>query len=100
MGFKENLITNWEDKTLEYKGKTFYIIKQFEYEGKTYMCGANVETIYNEETELVFLYKIKYNVFGYVDKQEDFENIIMVVSGLLVGETIQEAAKKYGNKPN
>ena len=59
MGFKEELISNWEDKTIEYRKKHFYIIKQFDYEGKEYLYGVNVETYDKNPMEVVFLYRVK-----------------------------------------
>ena len=59
MGFREELISNWEDKTIEYGGQLFYIIKQFTFEGKEYLYGIDKETYDKETINVVFLYRIK-----------------------------------------
>ena len=102
MGFKENIITNWEDKTIEYQGRYFYILKQFDNNGKTYLYGINKDTISSENLEVVFLYKVKDDIFAHVESQEEFERLMIAVSGLCTADLIMEAGKKYKDqlKPN
>lgn len=95
MGFKEELITNWRDKTLEYQGKKFYIVEQLEFEGKEYLYGCDINTIKNKNIEVVFLTKVKDNIFEHVENEELFEILLMNVSGKLLSNKLEEIYQKY-----
>ena len=94
MGFREELISNWEDKTIEYGGKKFYIIKQLNHEGTEYLYGIDIETYDKDPMNVVFLYKIKDDIFEHVEDEELFEKLLIQAGGLcaadLVGKAIEE----------
>jgi len=98
MGLKEDLIVDWTDKTIEYQERTFLILKQFNYEEKTYLYGAEVNTIGTEKMNVVFLYKIKDNIFEHVEDNELFEKLFITVSGLITSEMVEKDIKKYLKK--
>ena len=87
MGFREELISNWEDKTIEYGGKLFYIIKQFTFEGKEYLYGIDKETYDKETINVVFLYRIK-------DK-DLFEKLLISVGGLCTADIVGKAIAEH-----
>lgn len=97
MGFKEDLITNWKDKTIEYQDKHFYILEQFEYNNKEYIFGVDKNTINNENLEVVFLYKIKNDIFEHVEDEKLFEELFLHVSGMLAAQKLEEISKKYSS---
>ena len=79
MGLRESLIVNWENKTIEYQGKKMYIVKQFMYENKEYLYAIDLETINKENLEIVFLYKMKDDIFAYVEEDDLFDKLIVKV---------------------
>ena len=95
MGFRESYTTDWKDKTIEYQEKNFYILEQFEYEEKEYLCGCDINTVGKENLEVVFLYKLSDDIFEHVEEEELFEELLMNVSGKLVAEKIEEINRKY-----
>lgn len=96
MGFRENLITDWKDKTIEYQDKNFYILEQFIYEDIEYLFGCDINTINNQNLEVVFLYKVKDDIFEHVEDKEIFEKLYIYVSGRLAANKINEINEKYG----
>lgn len=98
MGLKENLIMDWTDKIIEYQEREFLILKQFKYEGKEYLYGAEVKTIGTEKMNVVFLSKVKDDIFEHVEDDELFEKLFITVSGMLAAEMVEEDAKKYFKK--
>lgn len=104
MGFKEELISNWEDKTIEYRGKQFYILKQFMYDNQEYLYGVDIKTYDKNPMNVVFLYKIKDALFEHVENEELFEKLFLRVSGLcasdLVKKTIEEHKDELNNMLN
>ena len=38
MGNREKFVINFEGKIIEYQGRNYGVIKQFEYNGKDYLC--------------------------------------------------------------
>ena len=97
MGLRENLITNWKDKTIEYQDKQFYILEQFTYDNKEYLFGSDISTLKNEKLEVVFLYRVKDDIFEHVEDEKLFEELFLNVSGILAAEKIQEISKKYNS---
>ena len=71
MGFREELITSWKGKTIEYQGKTFYIYEEIEFRNKTFLYAVEKNSI-NEKGPLkvAFLYKIKDSTFGTIEDEE------------------------------
>ncbi len=98
MGFKENLTTNWIDKTIEYQGRKFYIIDQFWHDDREYLYGIDVDTINSEKPNVVFIYKITDDVFEHVESEKIFQELMLIVSGRMAGEMIKEDIKKYDLK--
>ncbi len=96
MGLKEELISNWEDKTIEYGGKIFYILKQFEFEGKEYLYGIDKESPMDmENMKVVFLYRIKNDLFEHVEDDELFEKLFLHVGGLCTADLVSEAIEEH-----
>ena len=50
MGLKEELITDWTGKTIEYQGDRIYIVREIEYKEQKYLCGVVEETVEGERT--------------------------------------------------
>ncbi len=90
MGMRESLMTNFEDKTLEYKNKQFYIVKQFDYKGKTYLYGIDRSTIKNEEYETYFFYRAREDLFNHVSDKNMQLELLEVVSGLFMSDIIKK----------
>ena len=70
MGMAERIMYNFENVTLEYNGKKFYILKQFEYKNKMYLYGVDVETAKSgdpNKCEFVFLYRVRDDIFNHVE---------------------------------
>lgn len=95
MGFREELISNWEDKTIEYGGKLFYIIKQFTFEGKEYLYGIDKETYDKETINVVFLYRIKDDTFEHVEDKDLFEKLLISVGGLCTADIVGKAIAEH-----
>lgn len=93
MGLKENLITNWKGKTLEYLEKRFYILEQFEYEGLEYLYGIDIDTIDNDMPNVVFLHKVKDDIFEHVEDEKLFDLLILRVAGVMTSEIVIEELK-------
>ena len=98
MGFKEELITDWKDKTIEYQGKKFYIIEEINFKGKTYMYGCDIDTIDNKNVEVVFLTKVKDNIFEHVENNALFEELLANTSAKILSNKIKEIYNKYIDK--
>lgn len=97
MGFRENLITDWKDKTIEYQDKKFYILDQFDYENKEYLCGCDISTINTESLGMVFLYKVKDDIFEHVEDNEMFEKLALYTAGRIAAEKLKEINQKYNS---
>ncbi len=95
MGFREELVSNWEDKTIEYRGKQFYIVKQFMYEDREYLYGVDIKTYDKEPMDVVFLYKIKDALFENVENEELFEKLFLYVSGLFASDLVKKRLEEY-----
>ena len=93
MSLKENLIANWKDKTIEYQEKKFYILEQFEYEGLEYLYGIDINTIDNEVPNVVFLHKVKDDIFEHVEDEKLFDLLILRVAGIMTSKIITEELK-------
>lgn len=98
MGLKEDLIVDWTDKTIEYQDRKFYILKQFEHNNKQYLYGVEPSTIGTETMKVVFLYKVKDNIFEHVEEKELFEELMIAVSGLITADMVEKDVKKYLKK--
>lgn len=90
MGIRETLITNFEDKTLEYLGKKFYVIKQFDYKGKTYLYALDLETLGTNDLGYAFLYRVDDDIFNHVRDEETCNDLFDIVSGLCVEEIVNK----------
>ena len=44
MGNRERFVINFEGKIIEYQGRNYGVIKQFEYNGKDYLCCVEKTT--------------------------------------------------------
>ena len=99
MGMRENLITDWKDKTLEFQGKKLYVVDQFEYEGITYLYTVDIATINNKNIEVAFLYKVKDDIFEDVTDDALFNKLVVRAGSNLMGNMLKEdleQLKKYG----
>ena len=95
MGFKEDIITDWKNKTIEYQNKKIYILEQIEFEGKEYLYGCDIDTINNKNIEVVFLTKVKDNIFKHVDDNKLFEELLRKTSGEKLSAELERIYKKY-----
>lgn len=96
MGMRESLIVNFEDLTLEYQDKKFYILKQFDYKGTTYLYGIDVDAFYKdrENLEFAFLYRMHDDIFNHVSDENLLDELFNYVSGLCMGDVIKKIAEK------
>lgn len=97
MAYRDSLIVNFEDKTLEYKNVLLYVIKQFDYEGKTYLYAVDKKTVESNELEVYFLYRIKDDIFNHVDDPEKQSELFQVVSGQLLKDIVNRNINKQNN---
>ena len=93
MGIRESLTVNFEDKTLEYKGIELYVIKQFEYEEKTYLYCVDEKTMNTENVEVYFLYKVKDDIFNHIDNESKCLELLDVVSGKIMEDIVKSNAE-------
>ncbi len=100
MGMRENLIVNFESKTLEYQNKKFYILKQFDYKGQTYLYGIDVDAFYkdNENLEVAFLYRMHDDVFNHVSDSSLLDDLFNVVSGICTADMVKKNLETYSSK--
>lgn len=99
MGMRENLITNWKDKTIEYQGKELYIIEQFMYRETEYLYAVDKATLNKKNIEVAFLYKLKDDIFANVDSDKLFDELLEEVSKKNLEElTINAIEKLKKNK--
>lgn len=94
MGFKDDLIGNYEDKTIEFCGKNLYIAKQFDYKGVTYYYAIDVATALTDNKEIAFLYRTEKGLFKDVTDHELFENLVMVAAGEMAASTMKDFYNK------
>lgn len=94
MGMRESLMTNFEDKTIEYKNKQFYIVKQFDYKGKTYLYGVDMDTVNSGEYEVYFLYRVRDDLFNHISEKSEQLELLEVVSGLFMSDIISKNLKE------
>ena len=99
MGMKESIIVNFESKTLEYQNKKFYILKQFEFEGKTYLYGIDVDEFYKNQRDLevVFLYRVHDDIFNHVSDEKLLVRLQDYVAGICTIDLMQENMKNKSN---
>ena len=102
MGFKEQLITDWKYKKMEYQGKKMWIADQFEYNNVEYLYAVDVSTFddEHEEFDVAFLYKEKDDVFAYVKDEKLFNELLGAATGRLASQVIIEETKKMLNDTN
>ena len=58
MGNREKFVINFEGKIIEYQGRNYGVIKQFEYNGKDYLCCVE-KTPELSKINYMFLYMLK-----------------------------------------
>lgn len=95
MGFREELTSNWKGKVIDYQDKKFYILTQFEFEGKEYLYGIDIDTIKNEIINVVFLYKVKDDIFEHVESKELFDILVVRVAGLITADIIKKELSDF-----
>lgn len=93
MGLKENLVTNWKDKILEYQEKKFFILEQFDYDGTEYLYGVDINTIDYEKPNVVFLSRVHDDVFQHVSSEGLFNLLTIRVAGVMTSEIVIEELK-------
>lgn len=97
MGMAERIMYNFENVTLEYNGKKFYILKQFEYKNKMYLYGVDVETAKlgdPNKCEFVFLYRVRDDIFNHVEDPDLFDELFDVVAPSCVVDSINNSMKQ------
>ncbi len=94
MGMKESLVVDWKDKTIEYQGKTMYIVEQFEFEGREYFYAVDVDTVESKKLEVTFLYRIKDDVFAHVEDEKLYEQLIITGGAKVISAMIVEDIRK------
>ena len=97
MGMSERLMVNFENITIEYKGKKIYILKQFEYNKVLYLYGMDIETINSIENspEFVFLYRIDGDIFKHIEDEKTWNKLFDIVSGLCAGDIVKESLNEF-----
>lgn len=93
MGIKEDLIADWTGKSIEFQGKKLYVVKQFEYEGDTYLYAAFYESLKekSEEYLVVFLRKIGDSELEVVKEDDELNDMLLArVTGEFIAEEIEK----------
>lgn len=93
MGIKEDLIVDWTGKSIEFQGKKLYVVKQFEYEGDTYLYAAFYESLKEESEEyiVVFLRKIGDSELEVVKEDDELNDMLLArVTGEFIAEEIEK----------
>ena len=93
MGFKENLVTDWTMRTIEYQGKQFLVCKQFDYEGKEYLYVADKNSP-KDNIEVAFLTKKEDDVFEHVTDDNLFNELLAKAAGLFIADTLLDLNNK------
>ena len=95
MGLKEQLIANWEDKTIEYCDKKFYIVKQFEFEGIEYLYAVDIETYDKNPINIVFLHRVKDEIFEHIEDEDLVDELFTYVSQICAAEIVRKKLEEY-----
>lgn len=96
MGLKEDIIVDWNNKNITYQGREMFVVKQFEYEGITYLYVIDKEEALKEDKEyldVAFLYKVKDNIWANVDDDNLFNELLGKIAGELTGDLIKKHLK-------
>ena len=73
-----------------------FVVKQFEYEGITYLYVVDTEDALKEDKEdldVAFLYKVKDNIWANVDDDKLFNELLGKIAGELTGDLIRKYLK-------
>lgn len=81
---------NWEDRTILYRGKKVYIVKQITYKKKEYLSGVVLDDTTKDVSSVVFLYNVKGNIFDHVTDDKLFDELIMVAGMACTGELFSQ----------
>lgn len=100
MGFRENLMVNFDDKIIEYDGVKFQVLKTFDYEGKHYIYAFDPKSANTKQIEVMFFYKNSSGKFNYVDNDELFNELLSYACGLLTADLIKKTENEVLNKKN
>lgn len=93
MGMREQLMIDFEDKTLQYQDKKFYILKQFEHKNTLYLYGVDIDSYQKEELEYAFLYRIDRDIFGHVEDEKLWEELFDIAAGLCAADIVKKNLK-------
>lgn len=93
MGMREQLMVNFEDKTIQYQDKKFYIVKQFEHKKILYLYGVDVDSFEREDLEYAFLYRVDGDIFNHVEDSNLWDELFDIVSGLCTADIIKKNMK-------
>ena len=96
MGLKEDVIIDWNYKDISYQGYELFVVKQFEYDGVTYLYAIDKEDALKDDKEdlnVTFLYKVRDNVWANVDDDDLFNELLGKVAGELTGDLIKKYLK-------
>ncbi len=98
MGMTESVMLNFEDTTVKYQDKSFYVVKQFEYNNKSYLYCIDVNTVNSEDKEYAFLYRVDGDIFNHVQDDalwdELFDHVASICTQEVVAQAIDETFKK------
>ena len=96
MGNREKFVIDFEGKVIEYQGRSYGVIKQFEYNGVDYLCC--VEKVENlRKINYMFLYREKDDVFAHVS-DPDFEDALLIkFTGLASADIIKKRMENGNN---
>ncbi len=93
MGLRDSLIIDWKGKFIEYEDVEFYVVDQFEYNGKIYLYVINSDI--SEEIKILFLEKEKENIFSPVDSGSKLlEELMAIQTGRVTVDNLLEQIGK------
>ena len=96
MGNREKFVINFEGKIIEYQGRNYGVIKQFEYNGKDYLCCVE-KTTELSKINYMFLYREKDDIFAHVE-DEELENALLIKFTGIASADILKNRLKNENK--
>lgn len=93
MGLRDSLIVDWKGRFIEYEDVEFYVVDQFEYNGKIYLYVINSDI--SEEIKILFLEKEKENIFSPVDSDSKLlEELMAIQTGRVTVDNLLEQIGK------
>lgn len=96
MGNREKFVIDFEGKVIEYQGRSYGVIRQFEYNGVDYLCCVEkVEKL--AKINYMFLYREKDDVFAHVSDPNLEDALLIKFTGLASADIMKKRMENDNN---